>query len=291
MREGAAASLSPVVPRLIDLELTNACPADCEMCPREKLPELGVMKRRTFERLLDGLARAPTLVWVSLCGIGEPLLHPHVVAWARELAALPSRPKVGLVTGGEKLTPAMYAALIEAGVGQIEISVQAIDRPLYEQLMPGLSFERVMQNLEHIATHRDERCVIGISFTRHLTNAHHFDAMQAWGARMGFPITTTRIHSRAGNLVRPHLLTRRPPGAAGTAPGCAIFERIAFVAWTGKVQYCCHDVERAHVVGDLETESLDVINEHKTALLSQHGGPPAAICASCDDPLRYRLTV
>jgi molybdenum cofactor biosynthesis enzyme MoaA len=280
--------VTSIVPRIIDLELTNACPADCEMCPREKLPKLGVMKREVFERLLADFGASPTLEWISLCGIGEPLLHPKVVDWVRELAVLPSRPKVGLVTGGERLTSEMYEALIEAGLSQIEISVQAVDRDLYRTLMPGLDFDRVMANLDYISTHRHSHVDIGISHTRHLTNAHHVDDMRRYVSNLGFTLTVTRIHSRAGNLVRPHLLAKRQP-APPQARECRIFEKIAFVAWTGRVQYCCHDIERAHVVGDVAVESLADINARKTALVMEHGGPPADICARCDDPLRVRL--
>jgi len=100
-------------------------------------------------------------------------------------------------------------------------------------------------------------------------------------------MSRTWIHSRAGNLVRADLLV-----GARNVPApmrCNIFEKIAFIAWTGKVQLCCHDIQRAHVIGDIAIDDLSEISSRKERTTAEHGGPSAKICASCNDPLRATL--
>jgi hypothetical protein len=282
----APAPAPVVAPFIIDLELTNACPADCLMCPRDKLPKLGVMKEEVFERLLEDLTAAPTLRYISLCGIGEPLLHPRFSDWVPRLAALRSRPEVGLVTGGERLTPEVWDSLPGLGLRRAEMSVQAVDPQLYAQLMPGLSFERVMMNLEHIASHPHPRVPFSVSYTEHQQNRAHTDAMRRFCRQRRLALKITGLHSRAGNLVNP--LLRVGPPAIPVERRCRIFEKIAFVAWDGRVHFCCHDVARRHVVGAIVGDGMAGINARKTQMVRE-GGPSAAICAACDDPLRTTL--
>jgi molybdenum cofactor biosynthesis enzyme MoaA len=275
-----------VAPFIIDLELTNACPADCVMCPRDKLPKLGLMNEEVFERLLGDLAAAPTLRYLSLCGIGEPLLHPRFFDWVPRLAALRSRPEVGLVTGGERLTPEVWESLPGLGLRRVEMSVQAVEPQLYAQLMPGLSFERVTANLEHIASHPHQRVPFSVSYTEHLENRAHTAELLRFFKERKVPVKITQLHSRAGNLQNPRL--RVGPQAIPTERRCRIFEKIAFVAWDGRVHFCCHDVARRHVVGDVVSDGLAGINGRKTQMV-RDGGPSAPMCAACDDPLRTAL--
>ena len=275
-----------VTPIVIDLELTNACPADCVMCPRDKLPKLGVMKDDVFERLLQELVAAPTARYISLCGIGEPLLHPRFFDWVPRLAGLWYRPEVGLVTGGERLTPEVWDRLPSLGLRRVEMSVQAVEPRLYAQLMPGLSFERVMANLEHIARHPHPRVPFSVSYTEHLENRAHTAEVVRFFAERKVPVKITQLHSRAGNLVNLALRVGAPRIPA--LRRCRIFEKIAFVAWDGRVHFCCHDVSRLHVVGDVAIDGLAAINTHKTHIVRE-GGPSAPMCGACDDPLRTAL--
>ena len=273
---------------IVDLELTNACPADCAMCPRDQLPKLGVMSEPVFERVIAQLAATPTLRHISLCGIGEPLLHPRFVEWVERLIALPTRPVVGLVTAAERLTPAVHAELLRIGLPLIEISVQAVERGLYARLMPGLDFDRVMANIEHLAAHSSSTQRVMLSYVEHALNREHTPAVLQFARARALRVSRTEIHSRAGNLVRADLLTgarRAPTGEMA----CHIYEQIAFIAWTGKVQLCCHDIQRAHVIGDLTVDALAEISARKEREIAAHGGPTARICASCTDPLRATL--
>jgi MoaA/NifB/PqqE/SkfB family radical SAM enzyme len=277
----------PVTTQIVDLELTNACPADCPMCPRDALPSLGVMTESLFDRVCAEIGKSSTLRWVSLCGIGEPLLHPRIVDWVARLVGLPSRPKVGLVSAGQKLTAEKFLALQAAGLSKVAISVQAVDQELYSRLMPGLVLERVLANLDAIAALETRRVPLTIQITQHAANEAHVPAIVDYAHKRGFRTQVNAIHSRGGHVADASL-QRIPPAVSPIRP-CRIFDKITFIAWDGRVHYCCHDVSRQNVVGLLATESLHTINARKQELVEPAGGPSANICERCDDSLRDTL--
>ena len=101
-------NFKPILPPYLDLELTNGCPADCPMCPRQILPKIGIMSDETFNRVLENIKNSGMIKFVSLCGIGEALLHPKVFEYIEKIKSLPRPPLLALVTGGEKLTPEVF---------------------------------------------------------------------------------------------------------------------------------------------------------------------------------------
>ena len=65
-------------PRRVSIENTNACNANCTICPREKLTrDIKTMDMETFEKLLDDCIAAGA-VKLSLHNFGEPLLDKHL---------------------------------------------------------------------------------------------------------------------------------------------------------------------------------------------------------------------
>jgi MoaA/NifB/PqqE/SkfB family radical SAM enzyme len=89
---------------LVDIELTSRCNAKCSFCPRDKTPHQGLIDEPTFTAALsravqyrDALLEFQKVrpgyfvtsrdtIWVSFCGMGEPLLHPRVVEYVGRAA-------------------------------------------------------------------------------------------------------------------------------------------------------------------------------------------------------------
>ncbi len=78
-------------PRRVSIENTNACNANCTICPREKLTrDIKSMDMETFEKLLDDCIAAGATK-LSLHNFGEPLLDKRLsdkVFMAKEKGSL-----------------------------------------------------------------------------------------------------------------------------------------------------------------------------------------------------------
>ncbi len=113
------------VPREVQLEVTNRCNLDCDMCPRLtllKVPEQD-MSLETFEAVL-GRLDAPHSI--TLTGWGEPLMHPHLFDMIDRAHARFPGCDVGFTTNGHLLTDRMIDKVLERRVSRINVSLEEL---------------------------------------------------------------------------------------------------------------------------------------------------------------------
>jgi len=114
-------SIIPEMPRWVQIETTNRCNFDCEMCPRQlhKLPDVD-MDRDTFQFIVSRLGLEHGSL-ITLFGLGEPLMNDDTFWMVGEVKKRGWR--AGFTTNGVMLTPKRQAAIIESGLDNLRISV------------------------------------------------------------------------------------------------------------------------------------------------------------------------
>lgn len=114
-------SVIPEMPRWVQIETTNRCNFDCEMCPRQlhKLPETD-MGRDMFRFILSRLG-LQTGSLITLFGLGEPLMNVDIFWMVGEVKNRGWR--AGFTTNGVMLTPKRQQEIIESGLDNLRISV------------------------------------------------------------------------------------------------------------------------------------------------------------------------
>jgi radical SAM protein with 4Fe4S-binding SPASM domain len=136
----------PPLPRSLQVEVTAACNLACPMClvryrpPVNKLA--GAMPLETFTALLDDL---PGLDDVTLQGLGEPLLSPHLLDMVA--AARARGLTVGFNTNATLLTRPKADALVAAGLSWLCISIDGASAATYEGIRDGASLEHAVRNI------------------------------------------------------------------------------------------------------------------------------------------------
>ena len=110
------------------LSVTELCNLRCRYC----MPEDGVCKKKHEEMLTQEemvtAVRAAAALGISKLRItgGEPLVKSNIVELCRETASIPGIQEVCLTTNGT-LLPDLAAALREAGVNRLNISLDTLD--------------------------------------------------------------------------------------------------------------------------------------------------------------------
>jgi MoaA/NifB/PqqE/SkfB family radical SAM enzyme len=177
---------APPLPRSLYLETTSRCNSRCETClltfgGREAPKDLTLEE---FGRIVD---RFPAIDRACLHGIGEPLLNADLAAM---VARLKRRGAVVLFNSNAiTLSPRQGRALIEAGLDELRVSLDASTRETYARVRGVDAYERVVANLERFARERRdagaEHPRVSLWFTALRENIEEIPGLVPLGARVG----------------------------------------------------------------------------------------------------------
>lgn len=141
--------LSPVL-RYAKLKLTDNCNSKCLTCDYWKTHHEGELTLAEFLAVLAQL-RALGVEELMLTG-GEPTMRAELVPVVREAARLGFAP-IGLTTNGLSLPTPKIDRLLEAGLGQIVLSLEGMDSHDEVRGVPG-NTKKILAVLDHLSARR-----------------------------------------------------------------------------------------------------------------------------------------
>lgn len=142
--EAARTGDAPHGPVCLYLETTNRCNLLCTTCPRtyEELEPPADLSWELFVRIVDQIPNLPRAV---LHGVGEPMLVkdlPRMVRYLKDRGTY-----VLFNTNGTVLNERNGRALIEAGLDELRVSLDAADAKTYKAIRGKNYFERILRNV------------------------------------------------------------------------------------------------------------------------------------------------
>jgi len=240
--------VSPVY-AVVDLELTNRCNARCTFCPRDVVDEnRGYMTEEVYDRALECMAEAHigSLVY---SGFGEALLHKRFFRFADRAAR--KGLALSLNTNGALLTGQMIAELAASPIGHVNVNVNGYTRETYEMNMPGLKFDRLLDNLKEVLA-TDGRPVLSVQSLLH--DEDYNRRFREFYLDLGVDyIQFFRRNNRSGNL---------DVECSRQVPFSERFCRtLIFIANDGRIFPCSHDVRRRTCLGTVTDTPLQSIEK------------------------------
>lgn len=137
-------------PAYVNLDITNACNLKCRMCYQNEpffQPPKGEDRFIPLETVRLVFSQIKPQIF-ALGGLGEPLLHKDVVEITRIAKQSGSLPMI--TTNGHLLTKEMSRSLIEAGMGQIKVSIDAVTQETYSKIRQSDGLHKVMDNVRDL---------------------------------------------------------------------------------------------------------------------------------------------
>ena len=147
-------------PVCLYLEVTNRCNLLCETCPRtfETLEPPADMSWALFTRIVD---QYPNIARVVLHGVGEPMLVkdlPRMIRYLKDRGTY-----VLFNTNGTLLQQKKFQGLIDCGLDELRVSLDAADRETYAKVRGKDFFQRIVRDVGKFIAYQNE---IGATFPR-----------------------------------------------------------------------------------------------------------------------------
>jgi len=137
-------SVAEAPPVCLYLEVTNRCNLLCETCPRtfEALEPPMDLSWELFTKIVD---QVPNIARVVLHGVGEPMLVRDLPRMIRYLKARGTH--VLFNTNGTLLAPRKQMEIIETGLDELRVSLDAAEAATFMKVRGKDMFDRIVRNV------------------------------------------------------------------------------------------------------------------------------------------------
>ena len=153
-------------PLHVDLELSNSCNYKCSFCPYSAPVELrpdgfnssqdSIMMPLDLARKVLYESRECGALAVEFGYNTEPLLYPYIfeiISYAKELGFIDIR----MGTNGSLLNPANVEKLLDSGLTQLQVSIDAVDSDSYKLARQSNLYSKVTNNINGFLDARNSR--------------------------------------------------------------------------------------------------------------------------------------
>jgi radical SAM protein with 4Fe4S-binding SPASM domain len=255
----------PDFPPRVQVELTNRCNLRCIMCTRNQMTRgEGDIDFETFRKIADEWAVEPG---VALClyFLGEPLLHRGLESMIAYLVALkkqhPGPGQFGIQTNGMLLTRERAAALLDAGLRNFAISLDALEGDL-ERIRRGASYRRIERNILDLIDLGRERKIkdLAVEISKLTDDPASEETQrfcQVWQPRVR-QVYLAGISKSAGNAYMDAAGTIRSIDQTPQSARphyCGQGNRLV-IHWNGDMCFCCSDINGDLKVGNIHQSTI-----------------------------------
>jgi MoaA/NifB/PqqE/SkfB family radical SAM enzyme len=246
-------SMEMSFPPEILIESTNFCNLKCIICPqKDSSRKRGYVDFELYKKLVDEVAKIDKKVFVRPFHFGEPLLNtqlPDMIKYAKDRGIQ----KVGITTNGLLLNERKSRELINAGLDEIEISFEGVNKQEYEQLRINSNYEEVARNIKRLATLKKEygtrKPHVKLSMVKVSQTEEEIKNFKKYWNSIVDTISIRKLHNWVDKI---------PLGSEkmNTSFPCRQLWVRMYVLWNGDITFCCMDHEGTEVMGNAKRDSL-----------------------------------
>lgn len=144
-------------PKYFQIETTNLCNSRCPFCPNSEIDKsIPYMSDELFKKILKELSEYSG--WIkSICPqrMGEPLLDKKIAYRIKALKDINMK-FVSMSTNAALLNEQKATEILKAGIDELMISIDSVEKSKYIKQRVGLDFDTVIKNIRIFFKLRDE---------------------------------------------------------------------------------------------------------------------------------------
>ena len=144
-------------PKYFQIETTNLCNSRCPFCPNSKIDKsVPYMSDSLFKKILKELSEYSN--WIHSVypqRFGEPLLDKKIAYRIKALKGINIK-FISMATNAALLNEEKAREILNAGIDELMISIDSVEKSKYVEQRVGLDFDTVIKNIRNFFKLRDE---------------------------------------------------------------------------------------------------------------------------------------
>jgi radical SAM protein with 4Fe4S-binding SPASM domain len=258
---------SPIpAPFLVYIEPTSFCNIKCKFCPNPKIDnnKKSFMSDEIFAKIISdikGLAAEPKVV--KFCGVGESLMHPKLPEMIKSVRENNTTANIIMYTNGTLLNPELNRKIVDAGLNQINISVNALnDEDYFDITRVKIDFVKYVANIRDLYENRKQlKIYVKINHLAVPTKEQEQLFFETFGDISDHISIEgiSHIFPEFYSFGEKHDEVRYGGNEAKKQQICAICFKTLNVNSDGTVSPCSVDWGHKVIVGDIKNETLNAI--------------------------------
>jgi len=275
------------VPRLLMLEVTNACNLKCKMCGNPKMNrKKGIMPLELGKNVIRDAAEMG-IKEVALYTTGEPLLCPHLAQFIVE--AKKNNLYCFVTSNGLLLDKKSIEMLCDSELDSFKFSIDGTNKKEYETIRRQGNFDTLLNNvrlLKEIRDNKNSRLKIICAMVVTNDNQNHLSDFKKLFEPMADDILISKATNLGGKYDKQGLNEKILKNSF--KPCRLLWDRI-IVNYDGKITACCVDFDAELVYADYYSDKLidawnneTIQNWRNNHLTGNINNMP--LCNKCDAP-------
>lgn len=274
-------------PKYFLIETVNTCNARCIMCGIDFDKKITAnMDKSLFQRIVDDIAtHSDHVEKVMLYLDGEPLLDKRLAKRVRRMKDAGVR-TVNIATNASLLDETRSTALIKAGLDEIYIALDSLNKDVYEAIRLRLSFNQVYDNIRAFIRVRDRlnpKLTIRLQMIlQDLNRDEEAEFRNHWLDNLGprDQIVVQKVHNWASAV---DVMRFGDEDDVNSTP-CIALWGTCVIHVNGDVPLCCMDTRTRHRLGNVGELSIAEIWRGKAMrqMKEKHVGGRRAEISLCD---------
>lgn len=255
-------------PEVFNIELTNACPMNCIMCPRKYMKrKIGFMSFDLFKKIIDQLHGYTHAVWLH--HFGESLLHPEIdkfINYAKQ-----NKIKTRLSINPVLLNKENINKI--QNLDYLHISLDGTNEQTYKKLRgKNADYNKAVQAIKEFLK-CENKPYTTLAIIRMKETEKEIETFKEQWENSGIDnIEIKEFTTWDGSVKKIQSLASEFSEAYKKSlpyPCIRPWHRLT-ILWDGRVVPCCYDYDGKFVLGDLNTQTIkEVWNSEKTLRLRE----------------------
>ncbi len=277
-------------PKYIEIETVNACNARCPMCTiNDWERNYPVMRDNVFDKISEEIIENKEKVKrVSLYRDGEPLIDKKMPQRINKFFESGIK-ETSIATNVSLLSEKKSRDLLEAGLGMVIMSIDSLNKEVFEKIRVRLKFEEVKENAIKFLELRDKinpNCRVWIRMIRQENNFNEWDEYYNFWRKYSSEVDRIYYHNIfnwGGQLDNYKSIEK---SFEPNLPCVALWSLMVFFA-NGDVPLCNVDYNNKYPTGSIMNSSIKelwqskIMNARRKLHLTGNK-KDISICANCN---------